>query len=135
MATLIYPITRLVDTLRQWRDRERQVVIRELAGENRTPDLCPWRSTTVWYLPMMSVFVAAATVVGLGMGPAYADGGGQGPTLFTMIEAQLAAKAQGRDTAKAATPTGGPASYFYSTRPHSQGTWLFAPGDGGGANN
>ena len=135
MATLINPITRLMGTLRQWRDRERPVVMRVLAEENRAPDLYAWRSTTFRYLPMMTVFVAAVTVVGFGMGPAYADGGGQGPTLFTMIEAQLAAKAQGRNTAPAATPTGGPASYIYSTRPHSQGTWLFAPGDGGGANN
>ena len=43
MATLINPITRLMGTLRQWRDRERPVVMRELAEENRAPDLYAWR--------------------------------------------------------------------------------------------
>lgn len=135
MATMIYPIAPLVDTLRRWRDRERQVVFNELAEGNRTTGLYHPRNTNFWYLPMMTALLAVAVAPGFGIGPAYADGGGQGPTLFTMIEAQLAAKAQGRPSTQAATPTGGAVNYFYSTRPHSQGTWLFTPSDGGGANN
>jgi hypothetical protein len=76
-----------------------------------------------------------ATALSLSMGVAYADGGGTGPTMFTMIEAQLAAKAQGAPPPVRVTPATGAATYVYSTRPHSQGTWLFAPSDGGGAND
>ncbi len=83
---------------------------------------------------MKTIFCATVAAIGFGIGSAHADGGGQGPTLFTMIEAQLAAKAQGRSSVQAAPATGVP-TYVYSARPHSQGTWLFAPTDGGGANN
>jgi hypothetical protein len=80
------------------------------------------------------MLLAAAAALSVGVSSAHADGGGQGPTLFTMIEAQLAAKAQGTPPIRV-TPASGGVTYFYSTRPHSQGTWLHAPGDGGGANN
>jgi hypothetical protein len=83
---------------------------------------------------MKTLLLAAATALSLSMGVAYADGGGTGPTMFTMIEAQLAAKAQGAPPTRV-TPATGAATYVYSTRPHSQGTWLFTPSDGGGANN
>ena len=82
---------------------------------------------------MKTLLLTAAAVLSLGVGSAYADGGGQGPTLFTIIEAQLAAKAQGTSPVRA-TPNGGAATYVYSA-PQNQGTWLFAPHDGGGANN
>jgi hypothetical protein len=82
---------------------------------------------------MKTLFLAAAAVLSLGIGSAYADGGGTGPTMFTMIEAQL----QTKPAAPArATRTGGPATYVYSTMPQRQGTWLFAPTQNdGGANN
>lgn len=83
---------------------------------------------------MRTMLLTAAAAVGLGVASAHADGGGQGPTLFTMIEAQLAAKEQGRPSVQV-TPANGTTTYVYSTRPHSQGTWLYAPSDGGGANN
>ena len=84
---------------------------------------------------MKTLLLAAAAALSLGVGSAYADGGGQGPTLFTMIEAQLAAKAQGTAPAPTrTTPNGGAATYVYSA-PQNQGAWLFAPQDGGGANN
>ena len=82
---------------------------------------------------MKTLLLAAAAALSLGVGSAYADGGGQGPTLFTMIEAQLAAKAQGTVPART-TPNGGAATYVYSA-PQNQGIWLFSPQDGGGANN
>jgi len=134
MAALAHTITLLVDTLRRWRSHERQVVIEELADDSTTTDLYHPRNTALWYLPMMTVPLAAMAALSLGMSSAYADGGGQGPTLFTMIEAQLAAKAQGTPPTRV-PPASGAVTYFYSTRPHSQGTWLFVPGDGGGANN
>lgn len=82
---------------------------------------------------MKTLLLAAAAALSLGVGSAYADGGGQGPTLFTMIEAQLAAKAQGTAPVRT-TSVGGAATYVYSA-PQNQGTWLFAPQDGGGTNN
>ncbi len=50
---------------------------------------------------MMTVLLTAAVVLAVDIGSDYADGGGQGPTLFTTIEAQLAAKAQGVPPAQA----------------------------------
>jgi hypothetical protein len=80
---------------------------------------------------MKTLLLAAATTLSLSMGVAYADGGGTGPTMFTAIEAQLKPK----PTASVhITPPAGAPTYVYSTR-QSQGTWLFAPSDGGGANN
>jgi hypothetical protein len=55
-----------------------------------------------------------ATALSLSMGVAYADGGGTGPTMFTMIEAQLAAKAQGAPPPVRVTPATGAATYVYS---------------------
>jgi hypothetical protein len=82
---------------------------------------------------MKTLFLAAAAALGLGVGSAYADGGGTGPTMFTMIEAQLQAKPA---APARAVQTGGAPTYVYSTAPHSQGTWLSVPGQNeGGANN
>ena len=82
---------------------------------------------------MKTLFLAATAALGLGAGSAHADGGGTGPTMFTMIEAQLQAKPAA--PARAVQPGGTP-TFVYSTTPPSQGTWLFAPGQNeGGANN
>jgi hypothetical protein len=134
MAALAHTITLLVGTLRRWRGHDRRVVIEELADDSATTDLYHPRSTALWYLPMMTVPLAAMAALSLGISSAYADGGGQGPTMFTMIEAQLGAKAQGAPPIRV-TPASGAVTYFYSTHPHSQGTWLFVPNDGGGSNN
>jgi hypothetical protein len=134
MAALAHTITLLADTLRRRRGHERRVVIEELADNSTTTDLYHPRNTALWYLPMMTVPLAAMAALSLGMSSAYADGGGQGPTLFTMTEAQLAAKAQGTPPSRV-PPASGAVTYFYGTQPHSQGTWLFVPSDGGGANN
>ena len=82
---------------------------------------------------MKILCLAAAAALGLGVGSAWADGGGTGPTMFTMIEAQLQAKPA---APVRAAQTGGAATYVYSTMPHSQGTWLSTAGQNeGGANN
>ena len=84
---------------------------------------------------MKTLLLAAAAALSLGVGSAYADGGGQGPTLFTMIEAQLAAKAQGRDLVRTTPTSGASAATLVYSAPQNHGTWLFVPQDGGGANN
>jgi len=77
-------------------------------------------------------FLTAAAALGIGINSAYADGGA-GPTEFTLMEAQLAAKAQGRSIPQA-IPHGAAATFVYSTNPRSQGTWLSSPSDASGAN-
>ncbi len=79
--------------------------------------------------------LAAAAVLGLGVGSVRADDGGPGLTRSTMIEAQRAAKVQGAPPIRE-TPANPGTTYFFGTRrPNNQGTWLFGPSDGGVANN
>ena len=73
-------------------------------------------------ITLKTMFLAAAAALGLGISSAYADGGA-GPTQFTSMETQLAAKAQGRSVPQATLhSTAG--TFVYSTSPRSQGTWL-----------
>ena len=70
---------------------------------------------------------AAMAVLSIGtIGSAYADGG-PGETLFTRIQAEQHRKAAPRTVA---AQGGGAAVHTYVTR-SNQGTYLFAPAEGG----
>jgi hypothetical protein len=72
---------------------------------------------------MKTMFLAASAALSLGIGSAYADGGGQAPTRFTMIQdQQQKAAAPARPAAPQNADT---VTHDYVTRSHSEGTWLF----------
>ncbi len=82
---------------------------------------------------MKTLFLAAATVLGLGVGSAYADGGVPASnTTFTQFPGVLSSVPH----APAAAPTqDGRGVQDYAAQ-SSRGTWLFAPNpNGGGAND
>lgn len=51
MDGFTHPIGWLLETLRQWRRRERQLVAGELTDEAEKADLHHKLNTTFWYLP------------------------------------------------------------------------------------
>ncbi len=82
---------------------------------------------------MKTLFLAAAVVLSLGVGSAYADGGVPATsTMFTQLPGVLSSAPHG----PAAAPTqDGRGMQDYATHA-SPGTWLFAPNpNGGGAND
>ena len=84
---------------------------------------------------MKTMLLAAAAVLSLGVGAAYADseGGQQANTQFTQTPGFLAqAPAQNRQAV--ATAQNGPVVQTYATQ-SSRGTWLFPPYQGGGNNS
>ncbi len=84
---------------------------------------------------MRTMMLAAAAVLTLSMGVANAEseGGPNANTLFTQNPSYLA-QAPVQNAPSAATAESGQAVQVYATQ-GSRGTWLFAPQDGGGANN
>ena len=84
---------------------------------------------------MKTMMLAAAAVLSLGMGAAYAEseGGPVANTQFTEMPGFMA-YAPAQDVPATATAQNAKPVYVYGTQ-SSHGTWLFAPQDGGGANS
>ena len=84
---------------------------------------------------MKTMMLAAAAVLTLGMGAAFAgeDGGLNADTQFTEIPG-IVAQAPAQNAPAVATAQNGQSVQIYGTH-SSYGTWLFAPHDGGGANS
>ena len=78
----------------------------------------------------MKTMLLAAAALSLGIGSAYADGGGQATTLFTIMEAQQRAAPANVVPAQKADEV----THNYVTR-SSQGTWLFPANPNEGNNN
>jgi hypothetical protein len=76
---------------------------------------------------MKTMFLAAATVLTLGVGSAYANEGGPvANTFFTELPGVIAqAPAQGAPSV--VTAQNGQATHVYATRSQGQGTWLHQP--------
>ena len=83
----------------------------------------------------MKTMMFAAAALTLSMGAAFADseGGQEANTLFTEIPG-VVAQAPVQNAPSVATAQHGQPVQVYATQ-SSHGTWLFAPQDGGGANN
>ena len=83
----------------------------------------------------MKTMILAAAALTLSMGAAIADseGGPEANTLFTEIPGVIA-QAPVQSAPLMATAQSGQPVQVYATQ-SSHGTWLFAPQDGGGANN
>ena len=83
----------------------------------------------------MKTMMFAAAALTLSMGAAFADseGGPEANTLFTEIPGVIA-QAPVQNAPLMATAQSGQPVQVYATQ-SSHGTWLFAPQDGGGANN
>ncbi len=80
---------------------------------------------------MKTMLLAAAAVLSLGVGSAYADGGDLLPdTRFTEIPGVLAQPSAQRP----ALVQNGQAVHTYVSR-SNKGTWLFAPDQNGGSNS
>jgi hypothetical protein len=85
---------------------------------------------------MKTMFLAAAAVLGIGMGSAYADGGqGTIPNTFFTELPGVVAQAPGQ-TARGAVGANSQVAHTqaYVTNP-STGTWLFPPNQNQGANS
>jgi hypothetical protein len=86
---------------------------------------------------MKSMMIAAAAVLGLGIGSAYADGG-ESPipnTFFTELPGVIAqAPVQQAPAAVAANQNGAEVNIF-ATSHRPAGTWLFPVDQTGGGNN
>ena len=83
---------------------------------------------------MKTMMLAAAAVLTLGMGAAFAgEGGPVANTQFTEIPGVIA-QAPVQQAPSIATAQSGQPIRVYGTQ-SSHGTWLFAPRDGGGANS
>ena len=83
---------------------------------------------------MKTMMLAAAAVLTLGMGAAFAsEGGPVANTQFTEIPGVIA-QSPVQNAPSVATAQSGQPMQVYATQ-SSHGTWLFAPQDGGGANN
>jgi len=78
--------------------------------------------------------ILAAAALTLSMGAAFADseGGAEANTLFTEIPG-VVAQAPVQNSAVVTAQNGQPVQVYATQSNH--GTWLFAPQDGGGANN
>ena len=75
---------------------------------------------------MKTMLLGSAVALSFAVGPAYADGGGQATTFFTMVQDQKpAAPGVAVPVQKADEVT-----HSYLTR-SNRGTWLFAPAEGG----
>jgi hypothetical protein len=83
----------------------------------------------------MKTMMLAAAALTLSMGAAFAEseGGQESNTLFTEIPG-VVAQAPAQNAPMVATAQNGQPVQVYATQ-SSHGTWLFAPQDGGGANN
>ena len=80
---------------------------------------------------MKTMFLAAAAVLSLGVGSAYANEGGVvANTLFTELPGVIA-QAPVQNAPPVATAQNGGQVHVYSTQ-SSRGTWLFAPHEGNG---
>jgi len=84
---------------------------------------------------MKTMILAAAAVLSLGIGAAYAEseGGPAANTQFTQTRGYLA-EAPVQQAPVVATAQNGQAARAYVAQ-SNRGTWVFAPRDGGGANN
>jgi hypothetical protein len=85
---------------------------------------------------MKSMFLAAAAVLSLGIGSAYA-GDGDGPvadTYFTELPGVVAQPAVQQAPRAVATNANGASANLFATR-HSTGTWLFPPDMNGGGDH
>lgn len=84
---------------------------------------------------MKTLMLATATALTLSAGVAYAEseGGPAANTQFTNNPSYLA-QAPERAAPSIATAQNGQTVHVYATQ-SGRGTWLFAPQDGGGANN
>ena len=86
---------------------------------------------------MKTMMLAAAAVLSLGIGSAYADGG-EGPTadtFFTELPGVIARpQVQQAPSALAANQSGAPVN-TYATTAHSSGTWLFQANENAGSNS
>ncbi len=82
----------------------------------------------------MKTMILAAAALTLSMGAAFADseGGAEANTLFTEIPG-VVAQAPVQNSAVVTAQHGQPVQVYATQSNH--GTWLFAPQDGGGANN
>ena len=80
---------------------------------------------------MKITLLAAVAALSLGVGAAYADGGGQAQTMFTMMQAGQQPKAI---PSGAAAAQDGAAVHTYVAR-SNQGTWLFPANQSEGGNN
>jgi hypothetical protein len=79
---------------------------------------------------MKTMFLAASAALSLGIGSAYADGGGQAPTLFTIIQGQQQAARTHAIPAENTTVV-----RSYGTRSQTEGTWLFPANQNEGSGN
>ena len=79
------------------------------------------------------MFAAAALTLSMGAAFAESEGGAKPNTLFTELPGVIA-QAPVQNAPLVATAQNGQPVQVYSTQ-SSHGTWLFAPQDGGGANN
>jgi hypothetical protein len=76
---------------------------------------------------MKTMFLAAATVLTLGVSSAYANEGGPvANTFFTELPGVIA-QAPAQDTPSVVTAQNGQATHVYATRSQGQGTWLHQP--------
>jgi len=84
---------------------------------------------------MKTMLLAAAAVLSLSVGAAFAEseGGPAANTQFASIHGYLA-EAAAQQTPSVATAQSGQVTHSYVAN-SNRGTWLFAPSDGGGANN
>lgn len=83
----------------------------------------------------MKTMMLAAAALTLSMGAAFAEseGGAKPNALFTEIPGVIAHAPAQNAPSVASTQNGQPVQVYVTQS--SQGTWLFAPQDGGGANN
>jgi hypothetical protein len=79
---------------------------------------------------MKTMLLGSAVALSFAVGPAYADGGGQATTFFTMVQDQKPAAPAHVVPARSADE----ATHNYVTR-SNQGTWLFPANSGEGGNN
>ena len=76
------------------------------------------------------MLLAAATVLSLGVGTAYADGGTQAETMFTKIPGVMP-KTPAQNARPVAPTQSGQVVPTFVTRGSHQGTYLFPPAQGG----
>jgi hypothetical protein len=86
---------------------------------------------------MKTMLLAAAAVLAIGAGSAFAgDGDGQSATtLFTPLPGEQVVPALATSPAMAAIGPTGVVTQTYATTSHASGTWLFPPDQVGGGVN
>ena len=84
---------------------------------------------------MKTMLLAAAAVLAIGAGSAFAGDGQSATTLFTPLPGEQAVPALATSPAMAAIGPTGVVTQTYATTSHASGTWLFPPDQVGGGVN